>query len=96
MSKLIDSGAIAADYYMVAILEQRRRTRSTRRAPVTPAYCVADEIDGRVPAIPHRAVHHGDSADRRPGTTFPDNAKLIEIAREAGVAGKVPDCIKGR
>ena len=27
------------------------------------------------------------------GTSFPDNAKLIELAREAGVVGKVPDCI---
>ena len=27
------------------------------------------------------------------GTSFPDNAKLIELAREAGVVGNVPDCI---
>jgi hypothetical protein len=25
------------------------------------------------------------------GTSFPDNAKLIELAREAGVVGNVPD-----
>ena len=27
------------------------------------------------------------------GTSFPDNAKLIELAREAGAVGNVPDCI---
>jgi protein-disulfide isomerase len=34
----------------------------------------------------------GIQPDER-GTSFPDNAKLIELAREAGVVGKVPDCI---
>ena len=34
----------------------------------------------------------GIQPDER-GTSFPDNAKLIEIAREAGVVGKVPDCV---
>jgi protein-disulfide isomerase len=28
------------------------------------------------------------------GTQFPNDTKLIEIAREAGVVGKVPDCVK--
>jgi protein-disulfide isomerase len=28
------------------------------------------------------------------GKSFPDNAKLTELAREAGVVGKVPECIK--
>ena len=27
------------------------------------------------------------------GPTFPDNARLIELAREAGAAGKVPNCV---
>jgi protein-disulfide isomerase len=27
------------------------------------------------------------------GSSFPDNAKLIELAREAGASGTVPDCI---
>ncbi|MDT5209952.1 MAG: hypothetical protein QOF67_2367, partial [Mycobacterium sp.] len=30
-------------------------------------------------------------------TTFPDNARLVEIARQAGAGGSVPDCIdKGK
>jgi hypothetical protein len=29
------------------------------------------------------------------GTVFPTNTQLIETARQAGVVGKVPDCING-
>ena len=42
ISKLIDSGAVAADYYMVSILNcQANHNYSTRAASA--AYCVADE-----------------------------------------------------
>ncbi len=93
VSKLIDSGAIAADYYMVGTAQQT----AERRVLVASRQC-------RPIASPtSRSTRSGDSTPRctprkssrrETGTTFPDNAKLIEIAREAGVVGKVPDCVK--
>lgn len=41
----------------------------------------------------HTALFTTDIQPSETGTSFPDNARLIEIAREAGVVGKVPDCI---
>ncbi|HEX2399969.1 MAG TPA: thioredoxin domain-containing protein, partial [Mycobacterium sp.] len=41
VSKLIDTGAVAADYYMVAILDKQGNGYSSRAANA--AYCVADE-----------------------------------------------------
>ena len=41
VDKLIDTGAVAADYYMVAILDRPDRDYSSRAGAA--AYCVADE-----------------------------------------------------
>jgi protein-disulfide isomerase len=88
VSKLIDSGAIAADYYMVAILDRRGDGYSSRASNA--AYCVADESTDAFRRF-HAALYAQQPAE---GVgPFPDNARLIEVARQAGVAGKVPDCI---
>ena len=92
VSKLIDIGAIAADYSMVAILDSARNQNYSSRAGAA-ALCVADENHGRVPPLPRRAVQHRHPTRAKRGKSFPDNARLIELAREAGAAGKVPDCI---
>ena len=42
MSKLIDSGAVATDFYMVAILDRPSNQNYSSRASAA-AYCVADE-----------------------------------------------------
>jgi protein-disulfide isomerase len=88
VSKLIDSGAIAADYYMVAILDHQGDGYSSRAANA--AYCVADESTDAF-----RRFHAALYAQQPPEGVgpFPDNARLIEVARQAGVAGGVPDCI---
>ncbi|MFG1929521.1 DsbA family protein [Mycobacterium sp. NPDC048908] len=88
VNKLIDTGAVAADYYMVAILDRQGDGYSSRAANA--AYCVADESNEAFRRF-HAALfaqqpHEG-------AASFPDNARLIEIARQAGVAGGVPDCI---
>ncbi len=61
---------------------------------VAAAYCVADEsIDA------FRRFHAALYAQQpdETATVFPDNSRLIEIARQAGAGGGVPDCInKGR
>ena len=41
----------------------------------------------------HSALFTTNIQPSETGKSFPDNARLIELAREAGVVGKVPDCI---
>ena len=88
VSKLVDSGAVAADYYMVAILDRRGDGYSSRASNA--AYCVADESTDAFRRF-HAALY-AQQPEEGVGP-FPDNARLIEVARQAGVAGKVPDCI---
>ncbi len=91
VSKLIDIGAIAADYSMVSILDNRRNQNYSSRAGAA-ALCVADESIDAFRRF-HSALYSSDIQPSERGPSFPDNARLIELAREAGVVGKVPDCI---
>jgi protein-disulfide isomerase len=88
VSKLIDSGAVAADYYMVAILDRQGNGYSSRAANA--AYCVADESIDAFRRF-HAALYAQQPQEG--SASYPDNARLIEVARQAGAAGKVPDCI---
>lgn len=92
VNKLIDSGAVAADYYMVAILDRQGDGYSTRASNA--AYCVADESTDAFRRF-HAALY---AQQPKEGVgPFPDNARLTEVARQAGAGGGVPDCIgKGR
>jgi protein-disulfide isomerase len=92
VSKMIDSGAIAADYYMTGLLSRPQNEEYSSRAG-NAAYCVADESIDAFRRF-HTALYTTAIQPSETGTTFPDNAKLIEIAREAGAAGKVGDCVK--
>lgn len=91
VSKLIDIGAIAADYSMVSILDSQRTQNYSSRAAAA-ALCVADESIDAFRRFHNHLFDNGIQPDER-GTSFPDNARLIELARQAGVVGKVPDCI---
>jgi protein-disulfide isomerase len=91
VSKLIDIGAIAADYSMVTILDSSRTQNYSSRA-ANAAFCVADESIEAFRRF-HSALYSVDIQPSETGKTFPDNARLIELARESGAAGKVPDCI---
>jgi len=91
VSNLIDTGAIAADYYMVGLLSRPQNDEYSSRAG-NAAYCVADESVDAFRRF-HTALYTKEIQPSETGTTFPNNAKLIEIAREAGVVGKVPDCV---
>jgi protein-disulfide isomerase len=91
VSNLIDTGAIAADYYMVGLLSRPQNDDYSSRAG-NAAYCVADESVDAFRRF-HTALYTKEIQPSETGTTFPDNAKLIELAREAGVVGKVPDCV---
>jgi protein-disulfide isomerase len=89
ISQLIDSGAVAADYYMVAILNSRLNDNYSTRA-ANAAYCVADESKEAFTRF-HSALFAMQPEEGAGGA--PDNAKLIETARQAGAAGSVPGCI---
>jgi protein-disulfide isomerase len=92
VSKLIDDGAIAADYYMTGFLSRPSNQDYSSRA-ANAAYCVADESNDAFRRF-HTALYTKDIQPSESGTSFPDNAKLTELAREAGVVGNVPQCIK--
>ncbi|MBB3604827.1 protein-disulfide isomerase [Mycolicibacterium sp. BK556] len=89
ITKLTDSGAVATDYYMVAILNSPiNKNYSTRAANA--AYCVADENKDAFLRF------HGALFAQQPeegSGAAPDNNSLIETARQAGAAGGVPQCI---
>ncbi len=91
VSKLIDAGAIAADYSMVSILDSPRNQNYSSRAGAA-ALCVADESVDAFRRFHAALYSNGIQPDER-ASSFPDNARLIELAREAGVVGTVPDCI---
>jgi protein-disulfide isomerase len=89
ITKLVDTGAVAADYNMVAILNSpSNKNYSTRAANA--AYCVADENKDAFLRF------HGALFAQQPeegSGVAPDNKALIETARQAGVVGNVPQCI---
>lgn len=91
VSKLIDTGAVAADFSMVSILDHPSNKNYSSRAGAA-ALCVADENMDAFRRFRTALFSPGVQPDER-GPNFPDNAKLIEVAREAGAAGTVPDCI---
>ncbi|MBU9764453.1 DsbA family protein [Mycobacterium sp. TNTM28] len=94
INKLIDSGAVAADYHMVAILDKAGNGYSSRAGGA--AYCVADESVEAFRRF-HSALFTPGIQPEEGGGVYPDNARIIELARQAGAAGGVPDCItKGR
>jgi protein-disulfide isomerase len=88
VNKLIDSGAVAGDYYMLSILDRQGDGYSTRAANA--AYCVAGDSTEAFRRF-HAALY---AQQPQEGVgPFPDNARLAEVARQAGAAGQVPECI---
>lgn len=91
ITKLIDSGAIAADYHMVAILDRPQNQNYSSRSGAA-AYCVADESSDAFRRF-HAALYSKGMQPSETGSAYPDDARLIEVARLAGAAGAVPACI---
>ncbi len=91
INKLIDTGAVAADYYMVSILDAQGDGYSSRAGNA--AYCVADESKDAFRRF-HAALYTEDIQPAEGGGTYPGDEQLIELARQAGAGGTVPDCIK--
>jgi protein-disulfide isomerase len=93
VNQLVNSGAIAADYYMVAILDRPQNQNYSSRAGGA-AYCVAD--DDTTPDKQAFQRFHGALYGRQPsesGPAFPTNTELIETARQVGIIGDVAECV---
>ncbi|KAA0080570.1 DsbA family protein [Mycolicibacterium sp. P9-64] len=88
VDKLIDSGAVAADYYMVAILDRPNRDYSSRAGAA--AYCVADESVDTFRRFKAALYAHQPAES---SASFPDNAALTGLARQAGAGDAAADCI---
>lgn len=93
LDKLVDIGAIALDYAPVAILDNRPGSQHYSSRAGAAALCVADESMDAFRRF-HAALYNKQVQPQEDGSTgYLDNARLIEIARDKGAAGKVPDCI---
>lgn len=91
INKLIDTGAVAGDYYMVSILDAQGDGYSSRAGSA--AYCVADEDKAAFRRF-HAALFTPNIQPKEGGGVYPGDEQLIELARQAGAGGTVPDCIK--
>jgi len=89
LAKIAKSGAAAVDYNMLAILNKISGGYSERAANA--AYCVADENKEAFERF-HSALFVQQPEEG--SGSGPDNDRLIETARQAGVVGSVPDCIR--
>lgn len=94
--QLISTGAVEADYYMVALpgLDRPQTDYYSSRAG-NAGYCVAEADKSPDKASFQR--FHDALYKQQPGETasdFPNNDKLIEIARLSGIASQsLSDCI---
>ncbi|MDT5349006.1 MAG: hypothetical protein QOH91_2293 [Mycobacterium sp.] len=95
VSKLIDIGAIAAEYSMLAILDSPKSHNYSSRAGGA-ALCVADEGIDLFRRF-HSELYDPNIQPSEKASSFPDNAWLIERARQVGInvgpGSKVVDCI---
>lgn len=91
VKRLIDTGAVAVDYYMVSILDRPQNRNYSSRAG-NAGYCVADSSTEAFRRF-HEALYLPDVQPDESGATFPGDELLIDQAMQAGVAD-VADCIK--
>jgi len=91
VNNLIDTGAVAADYHMVAILDRPQTQNYSSRAG-NAAYCVADVSIDAFRRF-HAALYSPQIQPKEDASSFPDNNQLTELARQAGAGGNVADCI---
>jgi protein-disulfide isomerase len=88
INKLVESGAAAVDYYMVSILNKTNAGYSGRAANA--GYCVGDE--NKDAFVRFHSALFAQQPEEGSGSG-PDNAALIETARQAGAGGGVADCV---
>lgn len=85
IARLIDTGAVAVDYYLVAILDSAGTQDYSSRA-ANAAYVVAEQSTDVFRRF------HGALFAQQPGETaasYPDDEQLIALARQVGASGDV-------
>jgi protein-disulfide isomerase len=87
VNKLIDTGAVEADYYMVSILDRPNRDYSSRAGAA--GYCMADQSSDAFRRF-HAALYAQQPDES--AASFPTDAQLIDTAKQAG-APNAADCI---
>lgn len=90
LANLIDSGAVAVDYYLVAALDAPENDDYSTRA-ANAAYCVADVSEGGFRRF-HQLMFSSAIQPTADTFAYPDDAALIELARQIG-AGDAANCI---
>ncbi|MGH3725497.1 MAG: DsbA family protein [Mycobacterium sp.] len=93
VNKLIDTGAVKADYDMVAILDAPKFKRDYSSRASAAAYCVADQSQDLFRKF-HKALY--DNQPSEVGPTWPDDKKLIELAKSVGASDAVSKCVKDK
>jgi protein-disulfide isomerase len=91
INKLINSGAVAVDYYMLGIMDSPVNQDGSSRA-ANAGYCVA-EADTTPTKEAFRRFHTALFMQQQPTGT--PNSALIETARQAGVVDGVAECVNG-
>jgi protein-disulfide isomerase len=93
ITSLINNGQVAADYYMVAILDRSSNQNYSSRAGAA-GYCVAaaDTSPDKAGFMRFHAAMYAQQPDET-GTSFPTDQQLAETARQAGINGDVAECI---
>jgi protein-disulfide isomerase len=91
INALIDTGAVAADYHMVAILDRPQNQHYSSRAGAA-SYCVADQSIDAFRRF-HATLYSPQVQPAEDAIGFPDTAALINMARQAGADGDVANCI---
>ncbi|MUM16777.1 thioredoxin domain-containing protein [Mycobacterium sp. CBMA271] len=93
VEKLIDSGAVKAEYNLVAILDAPKFKRDYSSRASAAAYCVADQSDELFRKY-HKALYENQPSEV--GPTWPDDKKLIELAKSVGASDAVSKCVKDK
>lgn len=88
VSKLVDIGAVAADYTMVAILDSASNQHYSSRAAAA-AYCVADESIEAFRRF-HAALFSKDIQPAELGNGFPRQRAVDRTCPRAGVVARCP------
>lgn len=96
IDQLIDSGAVAVDYYVVAALDIPKigRTYSSRAAAA--AYCVADQSIDTFRKFHKTLFDPGKQPSETDPNTWPDDTALIETAKGVGANDATVVCIESK
>lgn len=94
IEKLIDTGAVRADYDMVAILDAPKFKRDYSSRASAAAYCVADQSPELFRKF-HKALY-ANQPDEVDSKTWHDDKWLIDTAKSVGASDAVSKCVKDK